>query len=343
MGAILRNHLKTINSKVCALLQRFRRDGRGNVAVMTGLLAVPLLAVSGIAIDYSRSSFVRSFLQAEADAAALGAAAGGQSVDDAKWVTAAQDHTKSRFSSGISNLSITGKWLTVTDFGVDASASVPVTLLAALPGYSKEMTVGVTAVARYSEPVLEYKPPTLAQLDPDAADYNRIYVYCYNPKTKKRTQEVAVADNGGTTYTYTMPLCATGENLSYRLHNVRNARTTKSKWDSSKAEHYEYYTDTVITGGAETYGLQYSLLETVLCDTKAACKYKSEGGVLPEGANRVPQKATATCSTGKYFYYGWEDRPPEQGGSDKDYNDIRIVIECPTVKSSGVNSVRLIK
>jgi len=119
--------------------------------------------------------------------------------------------------------------------------------------------------------------------------------------------------------------------------------TAKSKWDSSKAEHYEYYTDTVITGGAETYALQCSLLETVLCDSQVACRYKSEGVMLAEGANRVPQKATATCSTGKYFYYGWKDRPPEQGGSDRDYNDIRIVIACPKVKSSGTNSVRLIK
>ena len=340
---MMRNHLKCVRSKCSSLLHRFRSDARGNVAVITALTAIPLCAAGGIAIDYSRASLVRTFLQAEADSAALAAAVGGPTADDMKWLTAAEQHTNSRFAPTIDKISVQGKWLTATDFGVDATASVPTTLLAAIPGFSKLMDVKVAAVARYSEPVLEYQPPTLAQLDPDAADYNRIYVYCYNPKTKKRTQETAVADNGGTKYTYTMPLCGPTENLSYRLHNVRNARTTKSKWDSSKAEHYEYYTDTVITGGAETYALQYSLLETVLCDSEAACKSKSQGGILPEGANRVPLKATATCSTGKYFYYGWEDRPPEQGGSDKDYNDIRIVIACPKVKSSGANSVRLIK
>ena len=118
--------MKKINSAAGSLLQRFRRDGRGNVAVMTALVAVPLFAVSGVAIDYSRSTFVRSFLQAEADAAALGAAVGGATTDDMKWVAAAQDHTKSRFSSSVSDLSVTGKWLTATDFGVYASASVPV-------------------------------------------------------------------------------------------------------------------------------------------------------------------------------------------------------------------------
>ena len=33
----------------------------------------------------------------------------------------------------------------------------------------------------------------------------------------------------------------------------------------------------------------------------------------------------------------------QQGGSDRDYNDIRIVIGCPTVKASGTEKVALIK
>lgn len=340
----MRHHLKAMTTK---LLRRFKNDGRGNVAVITALSAVPLFAAGGIAIDYTHASFVRSYLQAEADAAALGAAVGGPSANDATWVTGAENHTKSRFGAGVSDIKVTGKWLSATDFGVDASVTVPVTLLAAVPGFSKTMKVSVTAVARYAEPVLEYKPPTLAALDHDAADYNRIYVYCYNPAAKKdadkRTQMTAVADNADTKYSYTMPECGAKEALSFRLHNVRNARTQKSKWDSSKAEHYEYYTDTVITAGKETYALTYSLLETVLCDTESQCKPKSQGGVVPEGANRKPVQATGACAVGKYMYYGWEDRPPEQGGSDKDYNDIRIVIGCPTVKASGTEKVALIK
>ncbi|MGE3872147.1 MAG: TadE/TadG family type IV pilus assembly protein [Parvibaculaceae bacterium] len=338
--------LKSISSKRRAA-GRFAGDGRGNVAVITALCAVPLFAAGGIAIDVSNASFVRTYLQAEADAAALAAAALGPSADDSKWATAAEGHAKARFGAGIEGLTIQGKWLSATDFSVEASAAVPVSLLAAVPGFAKKMNVSVAAVARYKEPVLEYKPPTLAQLDHDAADYNRIYVYCYNPAAKKdadkRTQMTAVADNADTKYTYTMPECAAKEALSFRLHNVRNARTQNSKWDSSKAEHYEHYTDTVISGGKETYALTYSLLETVLCDTEAQCKPKSQGGVVPEGTNRTPVKATGACATGKYMYYGWEDRPPEQGGSDKDYNDIRIVIGCPTVKASGAEKVALIK
>jgi Flp pilus assembly protein TadG len=323
-------------------------DARGNVAVITALCAVPLMAAGGLAIDYANASFVRSFLQAEADAAALAAAAGGPSDEDMKWVTAAEDHTETRFGSGVADVSVEGRWLTATDFAVEAQAATPVTLLAVLPGIEKKMTVKVAAVARYSEPVLEYKPPTVAQLDPDAADYNRMYVYCFNAekkdkKDKGRTQMTAVADNAGTKYKYTMPECGPKETLSFRLHNVRNARTDKSKWDSSRAEHYEHYTDTVMSGGVETYALDYSLVETILCDSESECKPKKQGGIIPEGPNRVPEEADAACVPGKYMYYGWEDRPPEQGGSDRDYNDIRIVLGCPTVKASGKELVALIR
>jgi hypothetical protein len=43
------------------------------------------------------------------------------------------------------------------------------------------------------------------------------------------------------------------------------------------------------------------------------------------------------------MYYGWEDRPPGLGWTDRDYNDIRVVIECPVSESTGEFLVRLIK
>lgn len=331
----------------------FLRDRAGNVAVYTALLAIPLFAVAGIAIDYSRASLVKSFLQAEADAAALAGAKGGASANDQNWVNNLRVNAEGRFSNDVlESLTANGRWVTATDFSVTAGAAVPVTLLAIVPGMERAFDVNVQAVARFSQPVLTYNPPVVSQLDPDAADYNRIYVYCFNAKNKNsadkgRTKMTAIADNAGTTYNYTMPKCAAGETMSYRLHNVRNARTQKSKWDSPRAEFYEYYTDTVLTGGgAESYtSLNVSLLETVLCDSRKVCEPKKKGGpgIIPEGANRTPQRATGACAPGKFMYYGWEDRPPESGGSDRDYNDIRIIIECPTVATTGNENVWLIK
>ncbi|MFZ5676506.1 MAG: TadE/TadG family type IV pilus assembly protein [Pseudomonadota bacterium] len=328
----------------------FLRDRAGNVAVFTALFAIPLLAAAGIAIDYARASMVRNFLQAEADAAALAAAKGGASSNDQTWVNNLRSNVQQRFEDErlVSSLNASGSWVMPTDFSVTASATVPVTILGVIPGLSKQMDVSVQAVARFSQPVLTYNPPVVSQLDPDAADYNRIYVYCYNAKNKNkadkgRTKMTAIADNAGTTYNYTMPTCAAGETMSYRLRNVRNARTQKSKWDSSRAEFYEYYTDTVLNGGVESYNLSVSLIETVLCSNRTICKPERQGGVIPEGANRTPRRATEACAPGKFMYYGWEDRPPEGGGSDRDYNDIRIIIECPTVATTGAENVWLIK
>jgi Flp pilus assembly protein TadG len=57
------------------LIRRFNSDLRGNVAMMFGLAAVPLLLGAGIAVDYARSSQSESQLQAAIDSAALAVAA----------------------------------------------------------------------------------------------------------------------------------------------------------------------------------------------------------------------------------------------------------------------------
>jgi Flp pilus assembly protein TadG len=45
----------------------------GNVAILFGLLSIPLMTVVGLAVDYGRATAIRSDLQAAADAASIGA------------------------------------------------------------------------------------------------------------------------------------------------------------------------------------------------------------------------------------------------------------------------------
>jgi Flp pilus assembly protein TadG len=56
------------------VFKRFRRDSSGNVAVMFALATGVMLAGSGAAVDYSRSSNARSAIGAAADAAAIAGA-----------------------------------------------------------------------------------------------------------------------------------------------------------------------------------------------------------------------------------------------------------------------------
>ena len=58
--------------KSAQLLGRFRRDSRGNIAVLFALTLVPVLSCIGCAIDYSRATQLRSKLQAAIDAASVG-------------------------------------------------------------------------------------------------------------------------------------------------------------------------------------------------------------------------------------------------------------------------------
>ena len=55
------------------LLQRLRRDQSGNVAMIFGLLVIPLAAMIGLAVDFGRVYSVTTHTQAALDAAALAA------------------------------------------------------------------------------------------------------------------------------------------------------------------------------------------------------------------------------------------------------------------------------
>ncbi len=58
-------------ARVRTLFGNFRSDSRGNVAIITALAALPMMAAIGCAIDYSNASMIRTKLQAAADAAVL--------------------------------------------------------------------------------------------------------------------------------------------------------------------------------------------------------------------------------------------------------------------------------
>ncbi|MBR1270250.1 pilus assembly protein [Bradyrhizobium sp. AUGA SZCCT0222] len=58
-----------------SLLNRFRRDRSGNIAVIFAIAALPIISAVGCAVDYSRATQLRSKLQAAIDAASVGSVA----------------------------------------------------------------------------------------------------------------------------------------------------------------------------------------------------------------------------------------------------------------------------
>jgi Flp pilus assembly protein TadG len=67
------------------LLSAFRREERGQVAVVLSLALLPMVGLVGAAVDYSRATSVRAQLQGAMDAAVLAGAKDGSS----KWQTTA--------------------------------------------------------------------------------------------------------------------------------------------------------------------------------------------------------------------------------------------------------------
>jgi Flp pilus assembly protein TadG len=78
-----------------ALIADFRSNKRGNVAIITALSCLPLMAAVGCVIDYSMASTIKTKLQAAADAAALGTVSVNSSV-----VTTAKNMSASGTISG---------------------------------------------------------------------------------------------------------------------------------------------------------------------------------------------------------------------------------------------------
>lgn len=278
----------------------FVRNAAGNVVITFALCSVPAVGAMGVALDYTRLADMRTALQAQADAEALGA--------------------------------YNGEWLDDTRYRVVKESTLETTLMPILGVDSVDVTV--TAIAYHALPELVYKSPAYMFLDGDAMDYNRMGVYCYNSSTNTRSDIIIIADNRGHPYSDPIPQCGHGETFELALHNVWYDEANIT--DPSLQRYYK--TDSGVPPWQNAN--QSNVLETFLCDTYEECRPVSMGGTVPEGPDRLPNIEARPCEPGKFMYYGWEDTPEAFG--DADFNDIRIVFECPE-QSSAKRMVRLVK
>jgi Flp pilus assembly protein TadG len=156
-------------ARLRALLAAFRSNKRGNVAIITALTALPLVAAVGCVVDYSTASLIKTKLQAAADVAALATISHNSSI-----ITTAQDMsgngavsggstaavnyfnanlTSAPADVGYTNLSPTG---TVTRSGLTLTATVAFTakvptLFMAVMGF-KNIAISGSSTASYTLP-----------------------------------------------------------------------------------------------------------------------------------------------------------------------------------------------
>lgn len=126
---------------ITALFARFRRSRGGNVAIIFGLSALPLLATVGAGVDYARVSSQHTSLQTALDAAVL---AGARDVG--REIATATSHFagQSPVPGASPTFTLNGAQLTGT-----ISLSIPTTFMTAVGMHA--MTIGATATAVRSQ------------------------------------------------------------------------------------------------------------------------------------------------------------------------------------------------
>lgn len=111
-----------------AFATRFARSRNGAVAMYFALAAVPLFALSGAALDYSRVISTRTRLQAALDATALALSKKAALETAAQLQSDATTLFNSEFqSAGAKNASVTATYSTTGGFSVTVSGSAQVT------------------------------------------------------------------------------------------------------------------------------------------------------------------------------------------------------------------------
>jgi Flp pilus assembly protein TadG len=157
-------------ARICAQIARFRSNKRGNVAIITALSCLPLIAGVGCVIDYTTASLVKTKLQAAADAAAVATVSVNSSViTTAKGMssggtvsggsTFATNFFNANLSSAPANIGYTSlsPSATVTSSGSTVTAKVSFT--ASVPTYFMGV-MGFSSVSISGSSTASYSLPT---------------------------------------------------------------------------------------------------------------------------------------------------------------------------------------
>jgi Flp pilus assembly protein TadG len=142
--------LRTLVAPCLAQLRAFRHSQRGNVAMTFALAAIPLVGLTGAAVDYSRGNSAKVAMQAAMDATALMLAKEVHSLTEAQLQQKAEQYFKANFNRPeAQNVKITPSFTNTggTKLTLTASATIP-TVFSSLIG-KETMEVSASTVAKW--------------------------------------------------------------------------------------------------------------------------------------------------------------------------------------------------
>jgi Flp pilus assembly protein TadG len=156
-------------ARVSALVAKFRTDRRANVAVITALSMLPMIAAVGCVIDFTTASMIKTKLQAAADAASLAAVsinssvlATAQAMTSNGTVSGGSTFATNFFNANLAaspqNVGYTNLTPTATVTLTNSTMTAAVSFTAQVPTYFmgvlgyKNVTVSGSSTASYSFP-----------------------------------------------------------------------------------------------------------------------------------------------------------------------------------------------
>lgn len=136
--------------RALAGLLAFGRGEGGNVAVIFGIVIIPIMAAAGAAVDYSHANSVRTALQSALDSTALMLARDAAAKDDGQLDVAAKNYFNALFTRG------EGKLVTI-NANYDASGAPSLTVNASVimdTAFMRifgtpTMTIGSTSIVKW--------------------------------------------------------------------------------------------------------------------------------------------------------------------------------------------------
>jgi len=157
-------------ARLCADIAKFKSNKRGNVAVITGLCCLPLIAAVGCVIDYTSASLVKTKLQAAADAAAVATLSVNSSViTTAKGMsssgsvsggsTFATNFFNANLSAAPANVGYTNLTPSATVNLSGSTVTAQVSFTADVPTYFMGV-MGFTSISISGSSAASYKLPT---------------------------------------------------------------------------------------------------------------------------------------------------------------------------------------
>ncbi len=127
--------LNPLSSLLAPLLHRFKRDDRGNVAVIFALATLPIIGFVGAAVDFSHANAVKASMQAALDSTALMLAKYAPTHTNDEIQSQASKYFKALFiNPAATNIGLTATYTTEggTKIVVDGSAKVPTDFMTVL-------------------------------------------------------------------------------------------------------------------------------------------------------------------------------------------------------------------